>query len=217
MRLSRTDFVPVLAIVASGAVGLATSASLVLLSSSDDVPASHVVVVPSAAAVTSTPTRAQTQDDVVIVDNLGFAWCPGAAHVTSRLVGLFTAINSGESASDIVAEYFGGGMLSVNAARAPGHEHFAGYDGYGVERYLGERYAQNEHLELQGIQFNRINDAGINFGPIEVVRRADDLPEPYYKLIGGGAYDCDTQRFTMLGLGTALNEEDFRSMFGLPF
>ncbi len=47
MRLSRTDLVPVLAIIAGGAVGLATSAALALSSRSDHVPvADQSVIVP---------------------------------------------------------------------------------------------------------------------------------------------------------------------------
>ena len=47
MRLSRTDLIPVLAIIAGGALGLATSASLVLSSRSDHVPvADQSVIVP---------------------------------------------------------------------------------------------------------------------------------------------------------------------------
>ena len=47
MRLSRTDVVPVLAILAGGAVGVLTSASLVLSSRSDYVPvADQGVIVP---------------------------------------------------------------------------------------------------------------------------------------------------------------------------
>jgi len=53
MRLSRTDLVPVLTIIAGGAVGFSLSAgilttSLVLLSRSDDVPAPNPVVAPPA-------------------------------------------------------------------------------------------------------------------------------------------------------------------------
>ena len=47
MRLSRTDLVPVLAIVASGAVGLATVGSLVLRSPPDNVSDPVAVVAPS--------------------------------------------------------------------------------------------------------------------------------------------------------------------------
>ncbi len=55
MRLSRTDLVPMLTIIAGGAIGFSLSVgilmtSLVLLSRSDDVPAPDPVVVPSASA-----------------------------------------------------------------------------------------------------------------------------------------------------------------------
>ena len=175
-----------------------------------------------AAAVTSTPTRAQTLGDVVIVDTVGSVQCP-AAHVTSRLVELFAAISGATNVSDVVDEYFGRARgadfqwFSVNAARVAGHEHFAGYSWAEVEGYLRERYVQNERLELQGIQLNYVGNGGINFGFIEVVRRADDLPEPYYKLTGKGVYDCGAQAFVVLSLGAARTEADFTSPFGLPF
>ena len=177
-----------------------------------------------ATALTSTPTPAQAQDDVVILgaDRVGVARCD-AVHVTNRLAELFTAISNGGSVSDVADEYFGRATraqfvwFSVNSARVSGHEHFAGYTWDDVEGYLRERYAQNERLELLGIEFTRVNSTGVNFGPIEVVRRADDLPEPYYKLSGKGVYNCDAQAFVVLSLGTALNEVEFRSRFGFPF
>jgi len=49
MRLSRTDLVPVLAIIAGGAVGALTSASLVLLSADDGRATDPVVVAPATA------------------------------------------------------------------------------------------------------------------------------------------------------------------------
>ena len=177
-----------------------------------------------AAALASSPASALAQDDIVVrgAERVGAARC-AAAHVTSRLEGLFTAVSNGATVSDVVDEYFGRASraqfvwFSVNAARVSGHEHFAGYNWADVEAYLRVRYAQNERLELQGIEFTRVNSTGVNFGPIEVVRRADDLPEPYYKLIGKGVYNCDAQAFVVLSLGTALNEVEFRSRFGLLF
>ena len=57
MRLSRTDLLPVLAIIGGGAVGLATSASLVLSSRSDYVPAPVSVVAPPVTAELATDER----------------------------------------------------------------------------------------------------------------------------------------------------------------
>ena len=50
MRLPRTDLVPVLAIIAGGAIGVLGFSTLILLSPSNDVPAPDPVVAPSATA-----------------------------------------------------------------------------------------------------------------------------------------------------------------------
>ena len=56
MRLSRTDFVPVLTIMAGGAIGaLLTFSPFVLRSPADDVRAPDPVVAPSATAESATP------------------------------------------------------------------------------------------------------------------------------------------------------------------
>ena len=57
MRLSRTDVVPVLAIIGGGAVGVLASASLLLLSPADGAPAPQVVVSPALTVELSTDTR----------------------------------------------------------------------------------------------------------------------------------------------------------------
>ena len=57
MKFSRTDFVPVLAIICGGAVGVFASASLVLSSPADEVPAPDPVVVPSATVELATDGR----------------------------------------------------------------------------------------------------------------------------------------------------------------
>ncbi len=60
MRLSQTDLVPVLTIIAGGAIGLSLSAGILIpnllpVSRSDDVPAPDPVVAPSPIAEPSTP------------------------------------------------------------------------------------------------------------------------------------------------------------------
>ena len=54
MRLSRTDLVPMMAIVAGGALGALASASLAVWSPTDDVPATAPVAVPPATAESAT-------------------------------------------------------------------------------------------------------------------------------------------------------------------
>ena len=49
MKLSGTDLVPVLTIIAGGAIGFSLFAGFLLLSSASDVPAPDAVVVPSTA------------------------------------------------------------------------------------------------------------------------------------------------------------------------
>ena len=162
----------------------------------------------------ATAAKAQTAADVVV---------EGTVHqscaVTERLVELFAAITAGESAAAVVDEYFGRARgapfrwFSVNAARDSGQEHFTAFTWDDIEIYLSERYAQNERLELRGIQFGRPWAVLAHFGYLEVVRQADDLPAPYYKLTGKGAYDCGKEAFVVLSLGTALTEADFTSRF----
>ena len=54
MRLSRTDLVPVLAIIGGGAVGVLVSGSLLLSLRSDDVPvADQSVIVPDGQRISS--------------------------------------------------------------------------------------------------------------------------------------------------------------------
>ena len=162
----------------------------------------------------ATAAKAQTAADVVVRGTVHQS-CP----VTERLVELFAAITAGESAAAVVDEYFGRARgapfqwFSVNAARGSDQEHFAGYTWDDIESYLRERYVHNERLELRGIQFNRPWAVLAHFGFIEVVRRADDLPAPYYKLTGKGVYDCGKEAFVILSLGTALTEADFTSQF----
>ena len=166
----------------------------------------------------ATAAKAQTVADVVVEGT-----APNSCQVTDRLVDLFAAITAGESAAAVVDEYFGrarGAPLrwfSVNPAKDSGQEHFAGYTWDDIESYLRERYAQNERLELRGIQFNRADPDLAHFGPIEVVLRADDLPAQYYKMTGKGAYDCSSEAFVVLSLGNARTEADFTSPFGLPW
>ncbi len=162
----------------------------------------------------ATAAKAQTVADVVVEGT-----APNSCQVINRLVDLFAAITAGESAAAVVDEYFGRargarlGWFSVNAARDSGQEHFTGYTWDDIEIYLSERYAQNERLELRGIQFNRPWSVPAHFGSLEVVRQADDLPAPYYKLTGKGVYDCGKEAFVVLSLGTALTEADFTSRF----
>ena len=68
MRLSRTDLVPVLTIIAGGAVGFSLTAgilmpSLLLLSRSDDLPAPDPVV--AASAIVESPTRSAARAGTV--------------------------------------------------------------------------------------------------------------------------------------------------------
>ena len=162
----------------------------------------------------ATAAKAQTAADVV-VEGTARPSCP----VTERLAELFAAITAGESAAAVVDEYFGRARgapfrwFSANAARGSDQEHFAGYTWDDIEIYLSERYAQNERLELRGIQFTRPGSVPAHFGYLEVVRQADDLPAPYYKLTGKGVYDCGKEAFVVLSLGTALTEADFTSRF----
>ena len=166
----------------------------------------------------ATAAKAQTVADVVVEGT-----APNSCRVTDRLVDLFAAITAGESAAAVVDEYFGRArgapfrMFSVNAARDSGQEHFGASTWDDIEIYLSERYAQNERLELRGIQFNRPGEALAHFGFIEVVLRADDLPAQYYKMTGKGAYDCSSEAFVVLSLGNARTEADFTSPFGLPW
>lgn len=170
------------------------------------------------------PAGAQTVADVVVT---GAA--PASCPVTARLVELFAAINAGEDAAEVVDEYFGRARgarlqwLSVNPARDSEHGNFAGSTWRDIERYLDQRYTQNERLELRAIQFNRQVGNQVHFGPIEVVRWADDLPAPRYRLAGKGAYDCDSKAFVALSLGTAeadhvlgVSEDDTPTTHALP-
>ncbi len=59
MRLSRTDLVPVLTIMAGGAIGFSLSLSVLLLSPSGDVPASAPVVAPPAPVESATRVAAR--------------------------------------------------------------------------------------------------------------------------------------------------------------
>ncbi len=54
MRLSRTDLLPVLTIIAGGVIGASLSFTFLALSPSDDVPAPDPVVTPSATAKSAT-------------------------------------------------------------------------------------------------------------------------------------------------------------------
>ena len=68
MRLSRKDLVPVLAIVASGAVGLATVASLVLRSPPDNVSDPVTVVAPSATVESEKGCESGEGTELVVLE-----------------------------------------------------------------------------------------------------------------------------------------------------
>ncbi len=83
MRLSRTDLVPVLAIIAGGAVGVLVSGSLVLGSSPNNVPTPVVVVAPPVTVESENDVRPPTSEQILVTGRVRAApvWSPDGIRV----------------------------------------------------------------------------------------------------------------------------------------
>jgi hypothetical protein len=129
--------------------------------------------------------------------------------VAQRLNELFAAINMGEP--DIVPQFFGNDSISMFSWYSmtrigPGAEkdHFAAYDLKELAAYFVKRHQQHEHLRLVRLQVNSWQGDLVHFGPITLMRSADDLhfdsKTTEYEVGGKGAMSCKQKTFLVLSL-----------------
>jgi hypothetical protein len=129
--------------------------------------------------------------------------------VAQRLSSLFAAINQADP--NIVPDFFGKqGQLfqwySMTEFRTSDRDkrHFVAHNLDDLATYFTQRYTQHEHLQLQQVNVNSWDSARglVHFGPVVVLRAADDLPPGVHQTEGKGAFHCETLTFVVLSLTT---------------
>lgn len=129
--------------------------------------------------------------------------------ITARLVDFATALNHGDT--DVVKQFFASDApfewYSMSVLKADQQQsNVVAYNPADLTTYFAQRIVQHEHLTLRMVQFNGWESARglVHFGPIELTRRADDLPAGELAVAGKGAYHCASHALIVLSLVTTL-------------
>lgn len=147
----------------------------------------------------STPTPPVT---TVIITGEADGAPPGCSpeQIASRFMALLQAWNAGDPA--LVPAFFG--IEDGTPFQWYSMDREALFHLTDLHHYVQGRVAQHDQMHLQAIQVNGW-DAGrglVHFGPVQLLRTADDLPAGSHAVQGKGAYHCDHHRFVALSLAT---------------
>ena len=129
--------------------------------------------------------------------------------VAQRLTELFAALDAGQS--DIVPQYFGSVQHDMfqwySMTRiGPGAEkdNYVTHDLKELATYFVKRHQQHEHMRLVRLQVNSWQGDLVHFGPLTVMRSADDLhfgsKATEYGVDGKGTMNCKQGTFLVLSL-----------------
>jgi hypothetical protein len=76
-------------------------------------------------------------------------------------------------------------------ALVPTHRFFHARNMSELLRYARERYRVHDRMQLEGLIFNGWRGYDLDFGPIYVLRSADDLGRSPRRAVGKGRYNCN--------------------------
>jgi hypothetical protein len=82
----------------------------------------------------------------------------------------------------------------------PAHPFFLARSMSDLLRYARERHGVHDRMQLEGLIFNGWHHHDLDFGPIYVLRSADDLGRSPRRAIGKGKYHCN-DGISVLNLG----------------